>query len=144
MTDPTKWGVLFLVAIAFTTSLAWASQGHAAPPNIVFLLSDDHSYPFASCYGDQNVNTPNLDRLATRGFRFHRFFTAAPQCVLSRAALMTGRSPVAARMIRFSSPLPIDEVTLPELLREHAGYFTGICGRSYHLDGPGKTTGFTQ
>ena len=107
----------------------------AGRPNILFLLSDDHSYPFLSCYGDGNVKTPNLDRLAAEGMKFHRFFTAAPQCVPSRAALMTGRSPVAARITRFSSPLARDEVTLPELLREKAGYFTGICGRTFHLDG---------
>lgn len=110
----------------------------ADKPNILFLLSDDHSYPFLSCYGDTNVKTPVLDKLAAEGMKFHRFFTAAPQCVPSRAALMTGRSPVAARMTRFSSPLPRDEITFPELLREKGGYFTGICGRTYHLDGNGS------
>ena len=110
----------------------------AAPqPNILFVLSDDHSYPFLSCYGDPNVRTPTLDRLAAEGMKFHRFFTSAPQCVPSRAAYLTGRSAVAARMTRFSSPLPGDEITFPELLREKAGYYTGICGRTYHLDGPG-------
>lgn len=54
---------------------------------------------------------------------------------------MTGRSPVAARMTRFSSPLPRDEVTFPELLRSEGGYFTGVCGRSFHLDGPGNRAG---
>jgi arylsulfatase A-like enzyme len=48
--------------------------------------------------------------------KFHRFFTAAPQCVPSRAALLTGRSPVAARITRFSAPLAKDEITFPELL----------------------------
>jgi arylsulfatase A-like enzyme len=113
----------------------------AAPvskPNILFLLSDDHSYPFLSTYGSPNVKTPTLDQLAAEGMKFHRFFTGAPQCVPSRAVLMTGRSAVAARMTRFSSPLPRDEVTLPELLRERGGYFTGICGRSYHLDGSAR------
>ena len=38
-------------------------------------------------------------------------------------------------MTRFSSPLPSDEITFPEILRAQAGYFTGVCGRSYHLDG---------
>lgn len=109
----------------------------AGPPNLLFILSDDHSYPFLSCYGDTNVRTPNLDRLAAEGMKFHRCFTAAPQCVPSRAAFLTGRSPVAARITRFSSPLPRDEVTFPELLREKAGYFVGVCGRSYHLDGSG-------
>ena len=104
-------------------------------PNIVFLLSDDHSYPFLSCYGDANVRTPNLDRLAAGGMKFHRLFTGAPQCVPSRATFMTGRSPVAARITRFSSPLPRDETVFPELLRSEAGYFTGVCGRGYHLDG---------
>ena len=110
----------------------------AEKPNILFLLSDDHSYPFVGCYGDGNVQTPTLDRLAAEGMKFHRFFTAAPQCVPSRVALMTGRSPVAARMTRFSAPLPRDEITFPEMLREKAGYYTGVCGRSYHLDGSGR------
>lgn len=104
-------------------------------PNILLLLSDDHSYPFVSAYGDSNVNTPTLDRLAAEGMKFRRFFTACPQCVPSRAAYMTGRSPVAARITRFSSPLARDEITFPEILREKAGYFTGVCGRTFHLDG---------
>lgn len=111
----------------------------AAParPNILFVLSDDQSYPFLSCYGDPNVRTPHLDRLAAEGMKFHRFFTSAPQCVPSRAAFLTGRSAVAARMTRFSSPLPADEITFPEVLRAQGGYYTGVCGRTFHLDGPG-------
>lgn len=123
------------------SSFALASSAFAAKPNMLFLLSDDHSYPFLSCYGDKNVKTPTLDQLAAEGMKFHRFFTAAPQCVPSRAALLTGRSPVAARITRFSAPLAKDEITFPELLRSQAGYFTGICGRSYHLDGSGKHSG---
>lgn len=117
------------------------ATAQAAPPNVLLLLSDDHSYPFLSCYGDRNVRTPTIDRLASEGMRMHRFFTAAPQCVPSRAALMTGRSPVAARITRFSSPLAADEITFPELLRSEAGYYTGVCGRSYHLDGSGSRAG---
>ena len=129
----------FAQLFAFTASLLAA----AAPskPNILFVLSDDHSYPFLSCYGDPNVRTPALDQLAAEGMKFHRFFTAAPQCVPARAAYLTGRSAVAARMTRFSSPLPRDEITFPELLREKAGYYTGICGRAYHLDGSSRNAG---
>jgi arylsulfatase A-like enzyme len=54
---------------------------------------DQRSYPFLSCYGEINVKTPALDRLAAAGMKFHRFFTTAPQCVPSRASLLTGRSP---------------------------------------------------
>ena len=94
-------------------------------------------------YGDPVIRTPNLDRFSSQGMRFDRASVAAPQCVSSRTALMTGRSPVAVRMGRFSSPLPPDIVTPPELLRT-TGYFTGICRRIFHLDGPGKVGPVTQ
>ena len=113
-----------------------APAGEAKKPNILFLLSDDHSYPYLGCYGNKDVLTPNLDRFAAEGLRFDRMFVSCPQCVPSRAALMTGRSPVAVRMVRFTSPLPEDVVALPDLLRDKGGYFTGVGGRSYHLDGP--------
>lgn len=129
-----RYLLVFLIAAALGSTAAWAEE----KPNILFLLSDDHSYPFVGCYGNGNVRTPTLDRLAAEGLKFHRFFVAAPQCVPSRATLMTGRSPVAARMTRFSAPLPRDEITFPELLRAQAGYFTGVCGRTYHLDGSAR------
>lgn len=110
------------------------AQSTNAKPNILFVLSDDHSAPYLGCYGATWMTTPNLDQFAAEGVRFTRAFTAAPQCVPSRTALMTGRSPVAARMGRFSSPLPPDVPTAQELLREK-GYFTGVCGRYFHLDG---------
>ena len=110
----------------------------ADKPNVLFILSDDHSYPYLSCYGDGNVRTPVVDKLAAEGIKFRKFFTSAPQCVPSRAAYLSGRSPVAARITRFSSPLPRDVVTFPEVLKQEAGYYVGVVGRSYHLDGSGK------
>jgi N-sulfoglucosamine sulfohydrolase len=143
MNIPLRLSVLLAVAMLLVAAplvaSAWAAD--APKPNILLLLSDDHSYPYLSCYGNGNVKTPTLDRLAAEGMLMHRYFTAAPQCVPARAALMTGRSAVAARMTRFSSPLPRDEITFPELLREQAGYFTGVCGRGYHLDGSGNRAG---
>lgn len=103
-------------------------------PNIVFIVSDDHSLPYLGCYGNQDMNTPNLDKLASEGIRYNRAYTSAPQCVLSRASLMTGRSTLDIRMTRFSAALPREIVSFPELLR-NAGYFTGLCGRNFHLDG---------
>ena len=117
------------------TLLAAPLRAAESKPNVLLILSDDHSRPFMGAYGNPVVRTPNLDRFASEGMRFERAFTAAPQCVPSRAALMTGRSPAAARIARFNSPLPPDVVTMPELLRSR-GYFTGICRRNYHLDGP--------
>jgi len=121
-----------------------AAAAAAQPPNILLFLSDDHSVPFLNCYGQREMRTPHLDQLAAEGIKFTRMFTAAPQCVPSRAAIMTGRSPVACRITRFSSPLPRDEITFPEILRRDAGYFVGVLGRSYHLDGSGRAPEISQ
>ena len=119
-----------------------AAQASPKPPNILFILSDDHSYPYLGLYGADWMSTPNLDRFGREGMVFERAFTAAPQCVPSRTALMTGRSPVAARMGRFSSPLPPDIPTVPEVLRTR-DYYTGVCGRYFHLDGVANPSGVT-
>ncbi|MDR2682359.1 MAG: sulfatase [Dysgonamonadaceae bacterium] len=111
-----------------------ASVASGQRPNIIFIVSDDHSVPFLGCYGDPNVKTPNIDRLAKEGILFRNVYTTAPQSAPSRASLMTGRSVVDIRMTRFSAPLSKNIVGYPELLRQ-SGYYTGICGRSYHLDG---------
>ena len=118
--------------------LSAAVLAAAEKPNVLFILSDDHSYPYLSCYGDPNVRTPVLDKLASEGIKFRKFFTSAPQCVPSRAAYLSGRSPVAARITRFSSPLPRDVITFPEVLKKEAGYYVGVVGRVYHLDGSAK------
>ena len=125
-----------LTAVLALCVAAPAYAADTAKPNILFLLSDDHSYPYLGCYGCPDLETPTLDKLAAEGLRCDRMFVSCPQCVPSRAALMTGRSPVAVRMVRFTSPLPPDVVALPDLLRDQGGYFTGVGGRSYHLDGP--------
>lgn len=117
-----------------TVSFALCVAAPAAPPNIVFVLSDDHSAAFVGCYGNSAIRTPNLDKFAASGVRFERAYVACPQCVPSRAALMTGRSPVAIQMTRFSAALPREVPAAPDLLREF-GYHTGIVGRTFHLDG---------
>jgi arylsulfatase A-like enzyme len=119
-----------------SATLAPAFLGAAQPerPNLLMILSDDHTAEFLGASGNPLIQTPNLDRFASQGIRCKRMFTAAPQCVPSRTAFLTGRSPVAARMGRFTAPLPADVRTFAEDLRE-AGYFTGVCRRQYHLDG---------
>src|SRR5687767_14299005 len=117
------------LALTFPTQ-ALQAQGaqktNAQRPNIVLILSDDHSYPYLGGYGYEGLKTPSFDRFAGEGLKFHRAFTTSPQCVPSRASIMTGRSPVASRITRFSSPLPREEITFPEILRRDAGYFTGV------------------
>jgi len=103
-------------------------------PNILVVLSDDHSWEHVGCYGNKDIQTPNLDRFASEGMRFDRAYVTCPQCVPSRASIMTGRSPVRIAMTRFSAPLPADVRIYPEALRA-GGYFTGVAGRTFHLDG---------
>lgn len=124
---------------ALSTSAARAQQPAATSsdhhrPNILLVLTDDHSNPHVGCYGTPDIKTPNLDRFAAEGMRFERAYVTSPQCVPSRASYMTGRSPIGIQMTRFSAPLPADVPIYPEALRR-AGYYTGLAGRTYHLDG---------
>lgn len=125
---------LLLLAALTLGTLAGARAQEAPRPNVLLVLTDDHSVPHVGCYGNREIRTPNLDRFAAEGMRFDRAYTSSPQCVPSRASIMTGRSAVAIGMTRFSAPLPREVKSYPELLRA-AGYFTGVAGRTYHLDG---------
>ena len=60
-------------------------------PNIVFILSDDQGPWAAGCYGNDEIRTPAIDRLAATGTRFDNFFVASPVCSPSRATYLTGR-----------------------------------------------------
>jgi arylsulfatase A-like enzyme len=118
--------------------MAIAAAAQTRPrPNVLFVMSDDHSAAHVGAYGNADIKTPNLDAFAKEGMLFRRMYVAAPQCVPSRAALMTGRSPVAIQMTRFSAPLSAEYKTWLELLRA-SGYYTGVAGRSFHLDGSGN------
>src|SRR6266511_5845438 len=123
--------LLVLLAVAFQVESA---QAQPQRPNVLLVLSDDHSAAHVGAYCNPDIKTTNLDKFAAQGMRFERAYVAAPQCVPSRAARMTGRSPVALQMTRFSAPLPIEHKTWLELLHG-AGWFTGVAGRTYHLDG---------
>lgn len=110
----------------------------AERPNILLILSDDHSVPHVGCYGDANCQrfniTPNLDAFAAGGMRFNRAYTAAPQCAPSRISIFTGRSPVGLGVTRFAQPAKPEVPFFTDVLRSN-GYWTGIDGRHQHLDG---------
>ena len=63
-------------------------------PNIFIIVSDDHRWCDAGCYGSPDVHMPNLGRLAREGMRFDRAYTPAPICAPSRMSLYTGLYPV--------------------------------------------------
>jgi len=111
------------LAVALASPAA-VSASAATRPNIVFLLSDDHSVPDLGCYGNTTIRTPNLDALAAAGMRFDRAYVTSPQCSPSRASILTGRSPHAVGASRLHMNAYPDAANVPALLKE-AGYFTG-------------------
>ena len=107
-------------------------------PNVLLILSDDHSVPHLSCYEDENTKrfriTPNLQKFAELGMRFDRAYTSAPQCAPSRISIFAGRSPVRLGVTRFAQPPRADVRFFTDVLRA-AGYWVGLDGRHQHLDG---------
>jgi len=123
-----------LIACSLFGAMAAAAAAAAGRPNILLILSDDHSVPHVGSYGRSNAITPNLDAFAAQGMRFSRAYTAAPQCAPSRSAIFTGRSPVATRSSRFPLPPKREHAFFTDVLRQH-GYWAGLEGRSHHLAG---------
>src|SRR5687767_9006725 len=82
--------VLVLLILALPLRMAAADR---SKPNIVVVLSDDHSVLDSSVYGSRDVRTPHMQRLAAAGLTFDRAFVASPSCAPSRAALLTGLYP---------------------------------------------------
>ena len=80
---------LLLSSFALPLSSAVAPPP-ATQPNILFILADDLGWTGLSCYGNKDVATPNLDRLATQGMRFTQAYADA-QCSPTRAAFLSGQ-----------------------------------------------------
>ena len=70
-------------------------KNYNSRPNIIFILSDDQGAWAMGCAGNDEIRTPNLDRLAKEGMRFENFFCASPVCSPARASILTGRIPSA-------------------------------------------------
>ncbi len=128
-------GLTFIAAFLLVTGL------RAERPNILLILSDDHSVPHLGAYGDPNCVkfdiTPHLDAFATEGMRFTRAYTTSPQCAPSRMSIFAGRSPVGLASTRFGQPPRADVPLFTDLLRK-SGYWVGLDGRNHHLDGKNK------
>ena len=139
--------VLFLLAMLF--GFFQQAISAEAKTNVVFFLIDDLGWRDLVCYGSDYYQTPNIDRLAKEGVRFTDAYSACTVCSPTRAAIMTGKYP--ARLLltqwlpsgrwsrtghkmkegRYISNLPLEEVTIAEVLRGH-GYKTAFMGK-WHL-----------
>ncbi len=100
-------------------------------PNILIVISDDQSYPHASAYGAQFVDTPAFDRVAEEGILFNNAWASSPGCSPSRASILTGRYPWQIEEAgTHASSFPKKYSVLPDLL-EDAGYWVGFTGKGW-------------
>lgn len=121
-----------LIGISCLLGSSWAA--YAAQPNIIYIMTDQHSANALSCAGNENVDTPNIDRLAKRGVRFRNAYCALPLSGPSRAAMFTGYMPSAVGMQENGTPMPdsLRTRTLGNLM-EQAGYDNGYSGK-WHVN----------
>ena len=115
------------VAFCLLLGAACGSSGGQGPagdaPNVVLITADDLGWRDLGSYGNDQLATPHLDRLAAEGLRFTRAFVTTPSCSSSRATLATGQYPhtngVTGLVHRFPErSLPAGTPTLASLLRD--------------------------
>jgi arylsulfatase len=124
---------LSLICLIVTSLAGWPDRLTAAPPNIVFIITDDQGYGDMSCHGNPILKTPNLDRLHDEGVRFTDFHVS-PTCSPTRSALMTGRHEFrngVTHTILERERLTLQATTVAQVLKS-VGYQTGIFGK-WHL-----------
>ncbi len=111
-------------------------------PNIILMISDQHAAPFTGCYGDNNADTPNIDRLAQSGALFENAYCPSPLCIPSRMAMMASQYPHDIGVYTNRDYLKSDIPTFVHALGI-AGYRTSLIGRM-HFIGPDQTHGFQE
>jgi len=116
-----------LIALLLTSTI------HAAPPNIIVILTDDQGYGDFSFTGNPILRTPHVDALAAQSVRYTDF-NVSPTCAPTRCALLTGRHEFKSGVthtINERERMSLKATTLPQILKS-AGYSTGIFGK-WHL-----------
>jgi len=110
-------------------------------PNIIYILADDMGIHDAGCYGQQQIKTPFIDKMAEEGMRFTQHYAGSTVCAPSRCTLMTGlhtgHAYIKGNFAMKSEgnlPIPSETVTVAEILKSN-GYTTGIFGK-WGLGGP--------
>lgn len=136
----TPISLLALVCFAGAASIGPIPAAEPRQPNLVILFTDDLGYADIGPYGCRDIPTPHLDALAAGGTRFTNAYTAAPICVPSRMALMTGKFP--ARFGLYDNEYTpeenriwLEQTTLADVLKRQ-GYRTANVGK-WHLSGNG-------
>lgn len=113
-------------------------------PNIIYILADDMGIGDLGCYGQKQIQTPNIDKLAEKGMLFSQHYSGSTVSAPSRCALLTGKH-TGHGYVRgnigtkegFDLALPAEEITVAQLLKQK-GYATACVGK-WGLGGPGTT-----
>ncbi len=111
-------------------------------PNILFVMADQLSALATGPYGNRDVLTPHMDRMAARGTLFERSYCNSPLCAPSRASMMTGQLSGRLPVNDNSEELPSSTPTFVHHLR-HSGYHTALSGKM-HFVGPDQLHGFEE
>lgn len=120
------------LALSLPVKLENKNGGQPKRPNVILIMCDDLGWGDVGFNGNEEIKTPNLDRLAAQGIIFSRFYSAGPVCSPTRASCLTGRNPFRLGIPTANSGhLKPEEITLPELLKT-LGYNTGHFGK-WHL-----------
>ncbi len=104
--------ILFCILLSSFTAAVAIENEAAMRPNIVWVIVEDMSPDF-SCYGQTDITTPNVDRLAREGVRFTKAFVTAPICSTSRSSLITGRYQTSIGAQNHRSSVPAHGLRLP-------------------------------
>jgi len=106
-------------------------RGTTPPPNVLFCIADDASFPHMGAYGCSWVNTPGFDRVASEGLLFTRAYTPNAKCAPSRACILTGRNSWQLKeAANHWCHFPTEFKTYAEALSE-SGYFVGKTGKGW-------------
>jgi arylsulfatase A-like enzyme len=124
---------LLLAALALSSHAAFAQQQPVKKPNIIFILSDDLSWGDTGPFGQKEIKTPNIDRIAREGVKFTQAYAGNSVCAPSRSCLMQGKHPGHARVRdnsykNYRESLQPGDYTVAALLQK-AGYKTGLFGK---------------
>lgn len=101
-------------------------------PNFVFINTDQQRWDTLGCYGNEHIDTPNIDRLAEEGYRFERCYTTHPKCMPARASFFTGQ--YTSHHGGWQNGVPLNKHA--DMIQTHlkeAGYHTALIGKM-HLD----------
>lgn len=145
-----KYPLLYMFFLPVMCPSGTKAQNPDQRPNIIYILADDIGYGDLGCYGQQKIETPNLDQLAAKGMRFTQHYSGSAVSSPSRCSLMTGLhtghayirgndelpergdienylAVLADSTLEGQRPMPEGTITVASLLKQ-AGYTTGCVG----------------